>query len=161
MLNQALAKALNDQFNKELYASHLYLSISAYFEAQNLPGFAHWMRAQAAEEREHAERFYNYLVDRDARIRVGALEEPPAEFASPLKAFEAALEHEREITASINAIYDLAVKEKDYATQAFLDWFVTEQVEEEKSVKEVIDMLKLMGESGHGLLVLDHKLSSR
>lgn len=161
MLNDAIQKALNEQIKDEFYASHLYLAMAAYFQANNLPGFAHWMEVQSAEERGHALRIYRYINDRGGRVVLKEIGEPPAEFDSPLDVFEKALKHEQKVTAAINGIYAMAVKEGDYATQVMLNWFVEEQVEEEKSATEVVEMLKRAGDKGHVLLMLDRQLAQR
>jgi len=161
MLSDKVQEALNKQMNAELYSGYLYVAMSAYFEDADLPGFAHWMRAQAQEELLHAMKFYHYIVDKDGRARMMAIEQPPLEWASPLAVFQHAYEHEQKVTGLINALVDLAVAERDHATNAFLQWFVTEQVEEEASAKAVVQQLKLVGDSGQGLLLLDRELAAR
>jgi ferritin len=161
MLSEALQKAINEQIKDEFYASHLYLSMAAYFEANSLPGFAHWMELQSSEERNHAMRFYAYVNDRGGRVVLKEIGKPASDFGSPLEVFEKALQHEQKVTASINEIYALAVKEGDYATQVMLNWFVEEQVEEEKSATDVIDMLKRAGDKEHVLLMIDRQLGAR
>jgi ferritin len=161
MLNKAIQDAINNQIRDEFYASHLYLSMAAYFEDANLPGCAQWMRVQSEEEREHAMKFFDYINDRGGRVLLQGISEPMTEFQSPLAVFQKALEHEQRVTASINAIYDLAVKENDYATQVMLNWFIEEQVEEEKSASDVIGLLQMAGESGHALVMLDRQLGAR
>lgn len=161
MIGKALQDAMNEQINKELFSSYLYLSMAAYFEERNLPGFAHWMRLQEAEEREHAMKFYDHLVDRGGRVLLKALEAPRTEWKSPLAVFEEAAGHEAEVTASINALYELAQKEKDYPAQVMLQWFVSEQVEEEKNAAEILASLKLIEERGTAVLMLDHRLAKR
>ncbi|MDH3496005.1 MAG: ferritin [Gemmatimonadota bacterium] len=158
---KAVQAAINDQIAKEFYASYLYLSMAAWFEEQNLPGFAKWMRHQHDEEREHAMRFFDYLIDAGARVRLQGLDEPPADFKGPLHVMEASLAHEKKVTASIRTIYELAVKDKDYATQLMLQWFIKEQQEEEKSVGDVIARMKLAGDSSAALLFLDNQLGQR
>lgn len=157
MLTPELEQALNDQLNREYYSSYLYLSMAAHFEAAGFPGFASWMRAQADEEHVHAMKFFDFLNDRGGRVRLQLVAEPPAEFGTPLQVFEASLEHERFITSSIETLYEQA----DRATQAFLDWFLTEQVEEEKSVGELVDAFRLAADSGPALLLLDRELGTR
>jgi ferritin len=161
MLSETLQKAINEQIKDEFYASHLYLSMAAYFEANSLPGFAHWMEQQSSEERNHAMRFYAYVNDRGGCVVLKEIGKPPSDFGSPLEVFEKALQHEQKVTASINEIYALAVKEGDYATQVMLNWFVEEQVEEEKSATDVIDMLKRAGDKEHVLLMIDRQLGAR
>lgn len=157
MLTPELEQALNDQLNREYYSSYLYLSMAAHFEAGGFPGFAGWMRAQADEEHVHAMKFFDFVNDRGGRIRLQPIAEPPAEFGTPLQVFEASLEHERFITRSIEALFEQA----DRATQAFLDWFLTEQVEEEKNVGELVDAFRLAADSGPALLLLDRELGGR
>ncbi|MGH8247712.1 MAG: ferritin [Gammaproteobacteria bacterium] len=152
---------MNEQINKELFSSYLYLSMAAYFEERNLPGFAHWMRIQEAEEREHAMKFYDHLVDRGGRVLLKAMEAPKTEWKSPLEVFEEAAAHEASVTTSINALYELAQKEKDYPAQVMLQWFVSEQVEEEKNAAEILANLKLIEERGTAVLMLDHRLAKR
>lgn len=157
MVDPALEQALNDQLNRETYSSYLYLSISAHFEAAGFPGFASWMRAQAEEEHLHAMKFFDFVNDRGGRVRLQAVAEPPVDFGAPLQAFEASLEHERFITRSIEELYE----QGDRATQAFLDWFITEQVEEEKNVTQAVESLRLAADSGPALLLLDRELGTR
>lgn len=161
MLSKTLLDEMNEQIKHELYSAYLYLSMSAQSEAMNLPGFAHWMRLQAQEEVGHAMRFYDFIHDRGGRVVLQAIEQPPVEFTSPLAMFEQTLEHERKVTARINHIYSLAAQEKDFASQSFLDWFVDEQVEEEKSASQILETLKMIGDKGHALVMLDRELSKR
>ncbi len=161
MLSKALQDAMNDQIKSELYSAYLYLSMSAYFESLNLPGFAHWMRVQAEEEVGHAMKFFDYIHERGGTVTLQAIDQPPTKFKSPLDAFQAAHEHEQAVSRMINEIYALAVQEKDYASQAFLDWFVTEQVEEEKLTSQAVEMLKRAGTEGPALLMLDRHLGAR
>lgn len=157
MLDAALEQALNDQLNREISSSYLYLSMSGHFEAAGYPGFAGWMRQQADEEYQHAMRFFDYINDRGGRVRLQAIEAPASEFGSPLEVFTASLEHERWITTSIEALD----RQADRPTQAFLDWFLTEQVEEEKTVGQIVDSLTMAGDSGPALLLLDRELGAR
>jgi ferritin len=157
MLSTELEQALNDQLNREAYSSYLYLAMAAHLEAGGYPGLAGWMRAQADEEHEHAMRFFDYVCDRGGRVRLQAVAEPPVDFGTPLQVFEASLDHERFITRSIDALYDGA----DRSTQAFLDWFLTEQVEEEKTVGQIVEAMRLAGDSGPALLLMDRELSAR
>lgn len=157
MLTPELERSLNDQLNREYYSSYLYLAMAAHFESAGFPGFASWMRAQADEEHAHAMRFFDFLNDRGGRVRLQPVAEPPVEFGTPLEVFEASLAHERFITASIEALYEQA----DRSTQAFLDWFLTEQVEEEKTVGEIVDAFQLAADSGPALLLLDRELGAR
>lgn len=161
MLSKKLHEAMNAQIKHELYSAYLYLSMSAYAESVNLPGFAHWMRAQANEEMEHAMKFYEFIHDRGGKIVLQAIDQPPSEFAGPTALFEATLEHEQKVTGLIHKLYDMAVEDKDYASQAFLQWFVTEQVEEEKNATQILDMLKMAGEKGTALFMIDRQLGAR
>ncbi|MFN2119808.1 MAG: ferritin, partial [Anaerolineales bacterium] len=137
MISKAMQDAINDQINKELYSSYLYLSMAAYFENKNLPGFAHWMRIQESEEREHAMKFYDFMLDRGATVLLAAIAAPESDWKSALDLFKQVAQHEAAVTASINALYELALKEKDYPAQVMLQWFITEQVEEEKNAAEI------------------------
>ena len=161
MLQPEMEKVLNTQLNAELYASHLYLSMSAYFESINLRGFAHWMRLQAKEENEHALKFFDFINDRDGRVTIYSLDEPPSEFDSSLGAMKASLEHERMVTGMIENLYRTAQQNSDYAAHVFLEWFVEEQVEEEKAAQDIIDDLTLVGDDKAGLLILDGRLAER
>lgn len=161
MLNPTLHRALNDHLGAELYSAHLYLSMSAYCESMNLPGFARWMRAQSEEERDHAMKFYEFIGDRGSRVVLGAIEQPPTDFASPLDLFEQALAHEQQVTAMIHRLYGLAEQEKDYPSQTFLQWFVIEQVEEEKTATGIVETLRTIGENRVAVLMLDRELGGR
>jgi ferritin len=157
MLPTDLEARLNEQMRKEFASAHLYLQMAAHFEGTGFPGFSSWMRAQAAEERVHAMRFFDFILDRGGAVTLGALDAPPSSFGTPLEVFQASLEHERMITASIDGLYDGA----DRATSAFLDWFATEQVEEEATVSQIVESLKLAGDSGPALLIMDRDLGGR
>ena len=161
MLSKAIQDAINEQIKNELYSAHQYLSMSAYCESVNLPGFAHWMQTQAQEEREHAMKFYNFLLNRKGRVILQAIEQPVVEFGSPLEVFEQALEQEQQVTAQINELYGLTTSENDYASQAFLQWFLTEQVEEEKNVGDVLETLNMIGDEGEALFLFDRELGKR
>lgn len=161
MISETVQDAMNQQLKSELYSAYVYLSMAAYFEAANLPGFAHWMRVQSQEELEHAMKFYDFINDRNGRVVLQAIDQPPIEFESPLEIFERALAHEQQVTAAINQLYDQAVQEQDYATQAFLHWFVTEQVEEEKMATQIVETLKMVGDRGEALFLLDRELGGR
>ncbi|MCP4541665.1 MAG: ferritin [Chloroflexi bacterium] len=161
MLRQTVQDAMNTQIKNELDSAYLYLSMAAYCESINLPGFAHWMRMQDEEERIHAMKFYDFIHERGGRVILQALDQPEAEFESPLDVFEKTLAHEQKVTALINDLYALAIEEKDYASQIFLQWFITEQVEEEDNASQVIDTLKMIGDDQQGLLMLDRELAGR
>lgn len=161
MLSKKLEGALNKQIVAELYSAYLYLSMSAYFHSLNFGGFANWMRVQAMEESTHAMKIFDYVNERGGRVVVDAIEKPATKWSSPLAAFEAVLKHEQKVTGLINKLADLAVKERDHATQNFLQWFVAEQVEEEASADEIVQKLKLVGKDGGGLFMVDRELGQR
>jgi ferritin len=161
MLKKIMQDAMSDQINKEMYSSYLYLSMAAYFEEKNLPGFAHWMRIQEAEEREHAMKFYDFILERGGKVTLKAIDAPKAEWKSALEVAEEVAAHEAMVTASIDSLYELALKEKDYPAQMMLQWFITEQVEEEKNAAEIVANLKLIEERGTAVLMLDHRLAKR
>ncbi|MBA3075320.1 MAG: ferritin [Anaerolineae bacterium] len=161
MLSAVLQKALNEQINKEFYSAYLYLAMSAHFEDANLSGFAKWMKLQADEEQEHGMKFYSYLLERGAKVDLTPIAGPVIEGKSNLEIFKQVQAHEAVVTASINALYELALKENDYPTQIMLQWFITEQVEEEKNVEEVIRQLNLAQESKGALFLLDKEMATR
>lgn len=161
MISKAMQDAFNQQIQAELYSAYIYLSMSAHFESANLPGAAQWMRLQNEEEVGHAMRFFDFIHDRGGRVTLQAIEQPPTKFESALQVFEAALKHEQKVTGMINNLYALAVKENDYASQVMLQWFVDEQVEEEKSATEIVEKLKMIGDQKGLLLMLDHELGER
>ena len=161
MLSDKVLDALNNQLHMELESAYVYLGMSAYFESEGLPGMAAWMRRQFDEEQQHAFKFYNFILDRNAKVQLKKLEGPATSYSSPIDVFESALGHEQKVTASINRLYELVAKEKDFASQALLDWFATEQVEEEKTVGQIIDDLKRIGNDGNGLFLLDKDLGTR
>lgn len=161
MLSKALQEAINDQIHHELHSAYLYLSMSAYLEAVNFRGFAHWMRVQSKEEVGHAMKLFDYVNDRNGRVTFKTLEQPPANFKSVLDTFEHAFEHEKKVTGMIYNLYTLATNETDYATQVALQWFITEQVEEENTAMTVVDRLKIAGDDGAALLFLDRELGAR
>lgn len=161
MLTDKMQKALNGQMNAELYSSYLYLSMNAYFKSVNLDGFANWMYYQAREEMEHAMKFYEFISQRGGRIHLAQIEAPPSEWNSPLAVFEDTLAHEQKVTGLINDLVEIAHEERDHASQIFLQWFVSEQVEEEDSVGGVLEQLKLMGEAKGGLFMMDREMAKR
>ncbi len=161
MMTNKMEEALNEQINEELFSSYLYLAMSAWFESQNLPGFASWMKVQAREENGHAMKFFEYINERRGRVVLKAIKEPGKEWKSPLAAFEAALEHEQYITGRINDLVNLAAAEKDHATAGLLQWFVKEQVEEEASADRIVQMLKMAANAPGALLMLDHQMGER
>ncbi|HEY5731397.1 MAG TPA: ferritin [Anaerolineales bacterium] len=161
MINKVMQDAMNEQINKELFSSYLYLSMAAYFEDKNLPGFANWMRIQANEEREHAMKFYDFILERGGRVELKAIDAPKTDWGSNLEVVEEVAAHEAKVTASINELYELALKEKDYPSQVMLQWFITEQVEEESNAAEILASLKMIEARETAVLQLDHRLSKR
>ena len=161
MLADEIETALNEQITAELASSHTYLSMAAYYEEEGLAGFADWMRAQAEEERAHAMRLYDYVVDRDGRVRLGGLDAPAVEWGSAAEAFEAAYEHEVTISGMIDDLVALAREHDDNATETMLEWFVAEQVEEEATAQDILDRLRRVGDDGTGLLLVDQELGQR
>ncbi len=161
MLAKKVEDAMNAQLAVELESAYAYLAMSAYCESESLPGFATWLREQAKEEVDHAMRFFDFVNDRQGQVSLRELPEPQQKFASVLDVFEQALDNERSVTRSISDLYGFVVGEKDYAAQAWLDWFATEQVEEEKMVGQIVDDLNRIGDDGNGLFVLDRELAGR
>ncbi len=156
MLSKTLQDAFDDHIQKEFYSSYLYLAMAAHFEASSLPGFASWMKKHADEERSHGMRLWDHVFDRGGRVTLKAIEQPPATFGAPLEVVQQVLAHEQKITASVNALYALALKEGDVAAQICLQWFVTEQVEEEKTATELVERVRMSGDKPSSLLFLDH-----
>jgi ferritin len=161
MLSDNMQAALNKQLNAELYSGYLYLSMNAYFKALNLDGFANWMYYQAQEELTHGMKFYDFINQRGGQVSLAQIEAPPTSWESPLAVFEATLAHEQKVTGLINDLMEVALSERDHATQIFLQWFVSEQVEEEESVGGVLEQLKLMGPAKGGLFMIDRELAKR
>jgi ferritin len=161
MLTRKIQEAINDQIGYEFSSAYLYLAMSAYFETQSLKGFAAWMRAQFSEEQMHALKLFDYVNDRGGKVVLPPIEQPKHSWKTNLSVFEESLAHERNVTARIHKLYELALAEKDYPTQALLQWFITEQVEEEKTVTEIIEQLKLIDARGTAVLMLDHQLNKR
>jgi ferritin len=161
MLKEKIQEALNKQIVAELYSSYLYLSMEAYFHSINLPGFANWMRVQTQEENAHGLMIFDYVAERGGKIKLGPIEQPPTEWDSPRAVFEAVYKHEQKVTGLINDLVDLAIEEKDHATNNFLQWFVKEQVEEEANADALLQKLKRIGDDGRGLLMLDQELAQR
>jgi len=153
--------ALNAQLAEEFASSYLYLAMSAYCELRHLPGFAHWLKTQADEERGHAMKFFDFVQSRGWQVKLHGLDEPPTDFGSPLQLFEQALAAERQVTSKINHLYASASEVEDYATQTFLQWFVTEQIEEEKTAADIIERLRMIGDDQSALLTLDRELAGR
>lgn len=160
-LSKKMQDALNEQIKEEMASAYIYLSMAAYCESINLSGFAGWMQAQSNEELAHAMKFYGYIHERGGRVVFEALEQPPVEFAGPVDVFEKTLAHEQYITGRIHKLYGMATEEKDYASLGLLQWFVNEQVEEESTAGEILEMLKMIGDKGQALFMLDRHLGSR
>lgn len=161
MINEKLEKVINQQINAEMYSAYLYLSMSAYLESINLPGFASWMRVQFEEEQFHALRFFTFLNERGGRVELEAIEKPQFVWNNVIEVFEHTLEHERHVTSLLNNIADIAETEKDRPTRNLMVWFIDEQVEEESSAEKIINELKLINGEGHGMLMLDRELGTR
>jgi len=161
MISKKMEQAINQQINAELYSEYLYLAMSAYCESIDLPGFANWMLQQSIEERTHAMRLYNFVFDRDGRVLLDKIDKPQAEYKSILDMFEQTLKHEQYVTKLIHELYELAVKENDYAAQVELQWFISEQVEEEKTAKDIIQQLKRIGSDSTALYIFDQKMGER
>lgn len=161
MLTSKLEKALNEQLNFETYSAYIYLSMSAQLESMGLPGFANWMRIQTQEEMAHVTKFYHFIIERGGKVVLEAVPKPQTEWPGVLAIFESALEHERIVSGRINDLVDLALKERDHASNAFLQWFVSEQVEEEATADDVIQKLKLTEEAKGALFLLDKDMAAR
>jgi ferritin len=161
MIPKSIQDALNHQINLEQYSAQLYLAMSAHCEAKSFRGFAHWLRVQAQEETAHALKLVEFVLDRGARLELRSIAAPPTEFGTVTQVFEKILEHERSITGSINALFELSRAEKDYASEITLQWYVTEQVEEEANVGQILDHLRAVGEQGGGIWYLDSKMGKR
>lgn len=161
MISKKMTDALNLQINKELYSAYLYLAMSSHAQDIGLKGFANWFFIQVQEEMSHAQKIYNYVIEQNQKVVLDEIKKPPADFKSPMDMFQRTLEHEQYVTKSINELVALAKEEKDYATEIFLQWFVTEQIEEEGNDNEIIDKLRYIGDNGNGLLMLDKELGVR
>lgn len=161
MISKKMEGALNGQVNAELYSAYLYLSMESYFKSLNLNGFANWMRMQTQEEVAHAMKIYDFINERGGKVTLKAIEGPPTKWDCPLAVFEAVYVHEQKVTGLINDLVDLAIKEKDHATNSFLQWFVNEQVEEESSADEIVQQLKMMENAPGGMFMLDRELGQR
>lgn len=160
-MKKTLLNALNDQIKHEFESAYAYLAMSNYFEQEAFPGMAHWMRLQYQEETAHALKILDFLHDRDQKVVLGPIAKPSTSFKSPLDVFQKSLKQEKTVTGLIHDLYALAVKEKDYPAQVMLQWFIEEQVEEEKAASDVIDQLKRIGDDGAGLVMLDQQLGQR
>jgi ferritin len=161
MISNAMQNAFNEQINKEFFSSYLYLSMAAYFDGKNLPGFAQWMYVQAEEERGHGMKLFMHLLERGGKVQLKGITEPQIDWKTSLDIFKHVQEHEAAVTASINTLYELALAEKDYPAQVLLQWFITEQVEEEKNAADIVQQLELIDARGTAVLMLDHQLGKR
>ena len=161
MVNEDIQAAINRQIQHEFFAAYQYLGMMTYFESMSLSGFGHWMRLQAREEVEHALRLVDFLIDRGGKVELGVIESPDLDFDSPLEVMRSALEHERKVTGTINDLYALAVEKNDYPAQVLMQWFVSEQVEEEKNAGEIVDQLEFASGSASAMLVIDGRLADR
>ncbi len=161
MLKEAVRNALNEQVNAELYSAYLYLSMCSYFKKINLDGFATWMEVQALEEMTHAMKFFNFISERGEQVKLTRIDGPETSWASPLAAFEEVYAHEVKVTGLINNLVDISIEHKDHATGNLLQWFIAEQVEEETSADNIVQKLKLVGNDGGGLLLIDQELGRR
>lgn len=161
MASKTIIDALNNQINFEIASGYLYLSMAAYADSANFGGFSHWLKLQAKEEYSHAMKMYKYVNDCGGKVVYKAIEQPESEFKSLEEIFEKVLAHEKKVTSLINKLYELSLKENDYATQVFLQWFITEQIEEEKHASEILDRLKMLGNQYHSLMMVDRQLSMR
>ena len=162
MLSEKMQKLMNNQIQAEFYSAQLYLAMSVYSESENFKGFAHWLKVQYQEETSHGMKFLEYMLERGVEVELKVIDAPPVKFGSMLKLFEEVLAHEKKVTAMINNLYEAALKEKDYASQIFLQWFISEQVEEEANAAEIVAQLKMIGDkSVGGLFQLDHALGHR
>ncbi len=161
MVSDKVQKAINDQITAEFYSSYLYLAMSAWCEDQGLKGFARWMRLQAEEEKEHGFKLFDYLVDRGGKVILGALDAPPENFDSIEDVFQKTLEHERKVTGRIHKLNELAIQEKDHATVAHLQWFITEQVEEEASAEEILNQIKMVEGRPGSIFYIDRHVGKR
>lgn len=161
MIKEPIQKSINDQIQAETFSSYLYLQMAAWLESKNLKGMANWMRIQTQEEVVHSLKFYQFLLERGGEVKLQAIEQPQHEWNSPLELFEAAMKHEQYITDRINKMVDLAIQENDHATRSFLQWYVDEQVEEEANAEENVLNLKMVGDHGGGLMMVDQKMGQR
>ncbi|MDD3049544.1 MAG: ferritin [Candidatus Cloacimonetes bacterium] len=161
MISKRLQDAINAQINKELFSEYLYLSMAAYFESVNLPGFANFMKMQVLEERFHAMKFFEYLAERGGRVYLEQINKPEIEFSSIIEIFEKSYKHEQFISKSIYELMDIAIEEKDHATKSFLNWYVDEQVEEEATMDAILNKLKMIDGKGQGILMMDNELAQR
>lgn len=160
-MNNVMRDALNDQLNREFFSAYLYLAMSAWFEKEGFSGFAQWMKVQYGEEMQHVDRFFNYMVERDYVVEFESIEKPKKSWENAIDVFKDALIHEKKVTAWINDLVDISIREKDHATNNFLQWYISEQVEEEANVSTIINQLKMIDGNGYGMFMLDKELGTR
>lgn len=160
-MNKNVYKVFNEQVQAELYSAYMYLAMSLHLEDENFKGMAHWLKEQYEEEREHAFRLIKFMQERGVKPELLQIDMPPAEYGTPLEVFSKALEHEKYVTSRIHAMYEVAMKEKDYAAMSHLLWFIDEQVEEEDQTREIVDKLMMVGDNMNGLFVIDGQLGAR
>jgi len=161
MISKNMEKALNQQLNFELFSAYQYAACASHLERESLNGFTHWMKMQAQEELAHAAKFYNYIMDVGGHVAFTQIDAPKCEFTSVLNVFENVLEHEQEVSKEIHKLVDLALKENDHPTHQFLQWFVSEQVEEEKVAEDIVQQLRMIGDNANGLFMMDRELAQR
>jgi ferritin len=161
MLKKSVQDAINEQIKNEFDSAYLYLAMAAHFESVNLPGFAHWMKLQHQEETAHGMKFFNYIIEREGTVMLKKIDAPQLKFDTPLDVFKQVLKHEQKVTKSINELYELALKEKDYPSQIMLQWFIQEQLEEEKNANNIIIQLEMIGDAPAGMLIFDRQLAAR
>jgi ferritin len=161
MIGKKIQDAINVQINLEQYSAQLYLAMSAHCEGRSFRGFAHWLRVQAAEETKHAVKLVQFVLDRGGKLELSAVAAPPSDFGTVTQTFEKILEHEKSITGKINGLFELSRSERDYASEIALQWYVSEQIEEEANVGQILDQLKAVGEQGGGIWYLDSKMGKR
>ncbi len=161
MLNKKIESAINDQINAEIWSAYLYLSMSAWCESQNLPGFANWMKVQWQEEISHAMKFFDYVNERGGRVNLQPIAGVKTEWKDVAEIFDETLTHERHVTSLINNLVNIAIEEKDHATNNMLQWYVSEQVEEEANAEAILEELRMIGGHGHGILMIDREMRGR
>lgn len=161
MISKKMDDAINAQMIREMYSGYLYMSMSSFINSLGLKGFANWLMVQYHEEMFHAMKMYEYIQSRGGNVKIGTIDEPPSKWETPLDMFEKVLEHEQKVTAWINELMETAIEEKDHASQIFLQWYVTEQVEEEENDNDIIAQLKLIRDNPQGLIMLDKELAAR
>ncbi len=161
MISDKMVKGITRQINREIYSGYFYLAMASFAQDAGLSGVANWFNVQLQEEMSHAKKFYDYLQQRNVRVKLDAIEAPPQEFSSVTDLFKQTLEHEKKVTAMITDLVNMAIEEKDRATEIMLQWFVTEQVEEEANASDILQKLKVFGEKGDALLMIDRDLSQR